>query len=79
MPDMKGECSAKHPEKVLLALPPVYQGKGSYTETPRGYRDIQISMPGSRSKSIDVIQVDTTALPQPFLDPTVFRQWQTKS
>ncbi|WDK11267.1 hypothetical protein CGRA01v4_02546 [Colletotrichum graminicola] len=69
----------KLPVKVDLALPPLYRGNGSYTENPKGVRDVQFAMPGSRTKPVEVLHVDSTAVPQPFVDPAVFKKWSGKS
>ncbi|KAF3798130.1 hypothetical protein GCG54_00000152 [Colletotrichum gloeosporioides] len=78
MSEQAGKQAGKTPRKIELALPPVYQGSGSYTEARRGTRDVHFAVPGSasRRKPVEVIQVDTTAVPQPFLDPTVLKKSQ---
>ncbi|OHE93514.1 hypothetical protein CORC01_11200 [Colletotrichum orchidophilum] len=79
MPESDAKEAPKPPIKVALALPAVYQGSGSYTESSKGTRDVQFAMPGSRLKQVDVLQVDSTATSQPFVDPAVFQKWISKS
>ncbi|KAK2733324.1 hypothetical protein CKAH01_08458 [Colletotrichum kahawae] len=75
---MSEQAGTQAGRKVELALPPVYQGIGSYTAARRGARDVHFAVPGSasRQKPVEVIQVDTTAVPQPFLDPAVLKKSQ---
>ncbi|KAF6833355.1 hypothetical protein CPLU01_05549 [Colletotrichum plurivorum] len=80
MPESNAEAKeVRPPKKVSLGDPPVYRGSGSYTESRKGYRDVQFAAPGSRRKPVDFVQVDSADVPQPFIDPTVFKQWQKKS
>lgn len=78
MPESEAKKAPKAPVKVGLALPAVYQGRGSYTENSKGVRDVQFVMPGSRPKQVDVLQVDSTATLQPFIDPAVFQKWSDR-
>ncbi|KAK1690280.1 hypothetical protein BDP55DRAFT_344175 [Colletotrichum godetiae] len=50
MPEADAKEALKPPVKVGLTLPAVYQGRGSYTESPKGARDVHFAMPGSRLK-----------------------------
>ncbi|CCF38594.1 hypothetical protein CH063_09644 [Colletotrichum higginsianum] len=75
MPETESKAIRRPPVKVELALPPLYQGKGSYTQTPKEARDVQFALPGSRSKPVEVLQIDSAAVPQPFVDPAVFKKW----
>ncbi|OHW93280.1 hypothetical protein CSPAE12_08229 [Colletotrichum incanum] len=79
MPKPDAKEASKLPVKVELALPPLYQGNGSYTENPRGVRDVQFAMPGSLPKPVEVLRVDSTAVPQPFVDPVALKKWCGKS
>lgn len=94
MPETESKAIRRPPVKVELALPPLYQGKGSYTQTPKEARDVQFALSGSRSKpgetaclktryalmkltvfAVEVLQIDSAAVPQPFVDPAVFKKW----
>ncbi|GJC85087.1 hypothetical protein ColTof4_06996 [Colletotrichum tofieldiae] len=91
MPKPDAKEASKLPVKVELALPPLYRGNGSYTENPKGVRDVQFVMPGSLPKpdaarslkltvvAVEVLRVDSTAVPQPFVDPVIFKEWSSKS
>ncbi|WYZ44246.1 hypothetical protein EsH8_VII_000682 [Colletotrichum jinshuiense] len=79
MPGPQGKGATRPPAKVLLALPPLYQGNGSYTESPKGVRDVQFVMPGSRPRPVELLEVDSSAVPQPFVDPSIFNKWRGKS
>ncbi|KAK1984642.1 hypothetical protein LZ30DRAFT_585791 [Colletotrichum cereale] len=79
MAKLEAKEAPKPPVKVELALPSLYQGNGSYTENPKGVRDVQFVMPGSRTRPVEVLHVDSTAVPQPFVDPAVFKEWSGKS
>ncbi|KAK2046808.1 hypothetical protein LZ31DRAFT_177210 [Colletotrichum somersetense] len=50
MTKQEAKEAPKLPVKVSLALPSLYRGNGSYTENPKGVRDVQFVMPGSRTK-----------------------------
>ncbi|TDZ40204.1 hypothetical protein C8034_v010812 [Colletotrichum sidae] len=100
MPEPQSMGSTRAPKSIPLALPAVYQGSGSYTESPRGFRDVQYVKPGSKQKpgessftlqyngsnavaadsgAAKATQFNSANIAQPFLDPSVFKMWQTKS
>ncbi|OLN82864.1 hypothetical protein CCHL11_08377 [Colletotrichum chlorophyti] len=79
MSDSKDKKSIKAPEKVELALPPVYRGNGSYTVIPKGGRDVQFVLPGTRRNPVETLRVNSTAIQQPFTNPAVLSTWRGKS
>ncbi|TDZ20715.1 hypothetical protein Cob_v006622 [Colletotrichum orbiculare MAFF 240422] len=59
-----------HPRSLSASKCQNHRGSGSYTESPRGFRDVQYVKPGSKQKPAKATQFNSANIAQPFLDPT---------